>query len=140
MKTITLSLLALSTIALTGCIDRAAADERLLKGCKAAILAFSDEGERVEEVTSQTIRDHAKLGKGFRELALDVTITDGFHPRDESHSCIFQEEFSFGNTTHRASIYQLNFHGRIIGQKDYEIQGSLEEMTKLTGAVDDAMR
>ena len=140
MKTLSLSLLMLSTFALTGCIDRAAADQHLMKGCKAAILAFSDEGDKIESIASEKARDHAKLGKGYREFVLDVVITDGFHDREESHSCIFQEEFSFGNMTHKASIYQLNFQGRVIGQKDYEIQGSLEEMTKLTRAVDEALR
>ncbi len=140
MKTLNLSLLVLSTLALTGCIDRAAADQHLIKGCKAAILAFSDEGDKIKSIASEKIRDHAKLGRGFREFVLDIVITDGFHDRDESHSCIFQEEFSFGRMTHRASIYQLNFQGRIIGQKDYEIQGTLDEMTKLTRAVDNALR
>ena len=140
MKTLSLSLLVLSTLALTGCIDRAAADQQLLKACKAAILAFSDEGDTIETVSSEKIRDHAKLGKGFREIALSLTITDGFHGRDEKHSCVFQEEFSFGRMSHRASIYQLNFQGRIIGQKDYEIQGSLQDMQKLTEAVDKALR
>ena len=140
MKTLSLSLLVLSSLALTGCIDRATADQRLLKACKAAILAFSDEGDKVEAVTSEKIRNHAKLGKGFRELVLDVTITDGFHPRDESHSCTFFEEFGFAQISHSASIYQLNFSGRIIGQENYQIQGSLQDMQKLTDAVDSALR
>ncbi|MEZ5814376.1 MAG: hypothetical protein R3E13_06610 [Alphaproteobacteria bacterium] len=140
IKTTALSLLILSTLALTGCVDRAAADQRLVKACKAAILAFSDEGDKIEAVTSEKIHDHAKLGAGFRELVLDVTVTDGFHPRDESHSCIFQEEFSFGRMAHRASIYQLNFAGRIIGQENYRIIGSIEDMQKLTEAVDSALR
>ena len=55
-------------------------------------------------------------------------------------SCIFMEEFGFGQMSHRASIYQLNFNGRIIVQENYEIQGSIKEMRKLTGAVDSALK
>ncbi len=139
MKKLTLTLLAGSVALLTGCIDRGAADQKLVKGCKAAIEAFLYEGESVGNIVSQTIHDHAKLGKGYRQIMLDVTITDGFHPRDESHSCVFMEEFSFGQMSHRASIYQLNFGGRIIGQENYEIQGTIEEMQTLTGAIDKAM-
>ena len=140
MKNFSLCLLAISTLALTGCIDRATADARLLKGCKAAIEAFLPEGDSIKDVESQTIKDHFSLGKGHRHLELDVRISDGYHGRNENHACIFFEEFGFANMSHRASIYQLNFQGRIIGQQNYEIQGSLEDMTKLTDAVDEALR
>ena len=140
MKHLSLCLLALSTLALTGCIDRATADARLLKGCKAAIEAFLPEGDKIDTVESQSIKDHLSLGKGHRHLELDVHISDGYHGRTENHACIFFEEFGLFNMSHRASIYQLNYQGRIIGQQNYEIQGSLEEMTKLTDAVDKALR
>ena len=140
MNTVSLSLLIVAMFALSACVDRTTADQKLVKACQAAILAFSDEGDTDERTNAETIRDHAKLGKGYREVTMDLTITDGFHGRDESHSCIFQEEFSFGNMAHRASIYQLNFGGRIIGQKDYEIQGSLQDMQKLTAAVERVLR
>lgn len=140
MKHVSLSLLIISTLALTGCIDRQAADQRLIKACKAAINAFVSEGEKIESITSETIRNHAKLGKGHRELVLDVAITDGYHPYDATHSCIFFEEFGPFNMSHRVSIYQLNYGGKIIGQENYQIQGSLEDMTKLTDAVDSALR
>jgi len=140
MKYFTLPLIALSTFAFTGCVEREAADAKLVKGCEAAILAFSDEGDKVGAINKQTITDHAKQGPGHREVKLDVTITDGFHGRDESHSCIFYEQFGMFKSTHNASIYQLNYFGKIIGKDGFDIHGSVEEMQKLTDAVDKALR
>lgn len=139
MKYASLFTLLVTTILLTGCVDRAAADAKLKKGCIGAIEAFLDDGDKVASVRNETFRDYTKHGNNGRELSLDLEISDGFHARDESHSCVFLEEFGFGGMSHNASIYHLNFGGKIIGQENYEIQGTLQEMQKLTGAVQDAM-
>lgn len=140
MKLLPLSLLCVSIITLTGCIDRAAADAKLVKACTAGIEAFLPEGDEVERVENQTIKDHDRLGQGYRHVMLDTRISDGFHGRSENHSCIFFDEFGPFKMSHRASIYQLNYKGRVIGQENYQIQGSLEDMQKLTDAVDKALR
>ena len=129
-----------SLLFVSGCVDRKTADQKLVKACSAAIEAFSNEGDKVEDINSQTIGNHPTLGATHRQVKLNVAITDGYHTRDEEHSCVFFEEFGFANMSHRASIYQLNYNGQIIGQENYEIQGSLEDMTKLTDAVDKALR
>lgn len=124
---------------LTGCIDRAQADTKLVKACLAAVEAFLPEGNNIEEVYSKQTRDHPNMGYGHREVALEVAVSDGFHAHDETHACIFLEEFGFAKMSHRATIYQLNFEGQIIGQENYQIRGSVEDMAKLTNAVDGAL-
>ncbi|MCB9983888.1 MAG: hypothetical protein H6861_09505 [Rhodospirillales bacterium] len=125
---------------MTGCVDRETADARLIKGCKAGIEAFLYEGDRVEKIVSKTLRTPTGLGSGYREVMLNATITDGFHPHDEDYTCIFMEEFGPFQMSHRASIYNIDLGGRIIGQKGYEIQGNLKDMQKLTKAVNDALK
>lgn len=136
------SILALSAtaLALTGCVDRATADAKLVTACSAGIEAFLPESDDIQKINNQNLTNHPDHGKGYRLVELDVTVSDGFHARDESHSCIFLEEFSVFNLSHNASIYQLNYGGQIIGQQNYEIQGSLQDMTKLTNAVDAALQ
>jgi len=140
MKNLPLALLAGSTLLLTGCIDRETADTKLVKGCKAGIEVFLYEGDRIEKIVSQTLRQPTGLGSGYREVTLNATITDGFHPHDERYTCMFMEEFGPFKMSYRASIYNIDLDGRIIGQKGYEIQGDLKEMQKLTGAVDAALK
>jgi hypothetical protein len=140
MKHAPLFILLLTTVLLTGCVDRKAADAKLKKGCIGAINAFLEDDDKVKSVKNETFRDYTKHSSNAREISMDVEISDGFHARDESHSCVFLEEFSFGRLSHNASIYQLNLDGKIIGQENYQIQGTLEDMQKLTAAVEDAMR
>ena len=135
-----LFILSIAALTLTGCVDRATADKKLVKACQAGIEAFLPDGDDIQTVNKESVKDHAKHGKGYRHIELDLTVSDGFHPRDESHSCIFLEEFGIFGMGHNASIYQLNYGGKIIGQQNYEIQGTLQEMTTLTNAVDAALR
>ena len=100
---------------------------------------LKSEGDQIEDVTSRQTRDHPTMGYGHREVALEVSVSDGFHARDETHACIFLEEFGFAKMSHRATIYQLNFEGQIIGQENYQIRGDVEDMAKLTNAVDAAL-
>lgn len=139
MKNLALIGLLLTPLLLAGCVDRAQADAKLVKACLAAVEAFLPEGDSVKEVYSKQTRDHPTMGQGHREVALEIAVSDGFHPRDETHACIFLEEFGFAKMSHRASIYQLNFEGQIIGQENYQIRGSVEDMAKLTNAVDRAL-
>ena len=139
MKNLALIGLLSLPLILSGCVDREQADAKLVKGCIAAVEAFLPEGDEVKEIYSKETRTHPTMGYGHREVALEVSISDGYHVRDETHACIFLEEFGFAKMSHRASIYQLNYEGRIIGQENYQIRGDLQDMTKLTNAVDAAM-
>lgn len=136
----TVLILSITTLALTGCTDRKTADAKLVRACEAGIEAFLPENDDIKKINKKTVRDHAKLGKGYRQVELDLTVSDGWHDRDETQSCIFMEEFSIFGLSYRASIYQLNYNNKVIGQQNYEIQGTLEEMTKLTDAVDKALQ
>lgn len=139
MKHVSLIGLIVVALSLSACIDRQQADARLVKACLAAVEAFEPEGDTIQEVYSKETRDHPTMGQGHREIALEISVSDGFHPRDETHACIFLEEFGLANMSHRASIYQLNFEGKIIGQENYQIRGSVQDIAKLTNAVDAAL-
>lgn len=139
MKQISLLGLIVAALGLSACVDRQQADAKLVKACIAAVEAFFPEGDTIQGVTSRQTRDHPTMGYGHREVALEVSVSDGFHARDETHACIFLEEFGFAKMSHRASIYQLNYEGQIIGQENYQIRGDVEDMAKLTNAVDAAL-
>lgn len=136
MKTTSFLMALGSVLILTGCVDRGTADQKLVNACKAGIEAFLYDGQSIQTVKKQTITNDIRLGSGFRKVVLDLNISDGYHGQEGAHTCIFLEEFGFAKMSYRASIYQLNSNGRTIGQQGYEIQGSLQEMTKLTDAVD----
>lgn len=121
---------------LTGCVDRQTADKKLVVGCKAAISAFLPEGSSIESVDRETFKDLKSQGPGYRQVSLDIKAYDGFFSNEQSHSCIFLEQFSFGKLAHNASIYQLDSNGRIIGYKDGKIIGGFDENQKLTAAVE----
>lgn len=136
---LTLSLLA-SVALLTGCIDRDTADNRLAKACAAAVEAFLPTGEKIDSVNNKTFGGYDAVGQGYRQVKLDISITDGFHGYDEATTCVFLEEFGIGRMSHDASIYKFEFNGETYGQDGYEIQGSLQDMTKLTNAIDAALK
>ncbi len=131
--------LCISLIALTGCVDRETADKKLVVGCKAGIEAFLPEGHSIESVDRENFKNLKAQGPGYRQVTLDIKVYDGFFSLEQTHSCVFLEQFSFGKLAHNASIYQLDSNGRIIGYKDGAIVGGFEENQKLAAAVEAAM-
>lgn len=133
----TLSLLILSSLALSACIDREQSDRRLALGCAAGAETFIAEGFEVKEIKDQKFRNDPALGEGYREVTLTVVETDGWHEGEETYQCIFAEES--GLTGYRASLYQLRFRDEVYGKEGDKILGTLNDWLNLSDAVETKM-
>lgn len=133
-----LSLLCLLSLALSGCVDREYADNTLKKGCLAGINALLPEGSELKEVIDIKF-EPSPVGPDFRHVEIKALEMDGWLEEETSYKCVFQESFSFMNKTHTASIYQIRIGDRLVGKSGNEIVGTVEDFTKLTDAMREAM-
>ena len=124
---------------LTGCVDRKTADERLSRGCAAAAELFLDEGYAIKNIKKKTYKNSEKLGKGYRNVTLFAVESDGWVEIDKEYHCTFAEEFGVGNSSHRASIYQVNVNNQIYGKEGDKILGDMAGHLKLFETVERAM-
>jgi hypothetical protein len=133
-----LPLILISTLALTSCVERGAADERLARGCAAGIELFLIDGNKIKEVKTKAFGEAAE-GRGYRLVTLGYVESDGWADVDKTGVCIFAEEFGVFNMTHNASIYQVKVNDQTYGKEGNEILGSYDEILKLTETVERAM-
>ena len=135
----TLPLLLTSLIILSGCVDRAAADAKLARGCAAGAEIFLNEGFEIKEITEKKFQDAPSLGKGYREITLKAIESDGWYDGEETYQCIFIESTNlFGS--HSATIYQLRLSDdEVYGKEGTKILGSFEDHLKLTETVEQSM-
>lgn len=140
MKTYySLALLLVATAALTGCVDRKAADERLANGCASGVEIYLTNGFKVKEIKNKKFEPSKEEGAGYRDVTLSYVESDGWANVDKEAKCVFAEEFGMFGATYGANIYQLQVNGQTYGKKGKELLGSYEDMMKLTKAVDNAM-
>ena len=136
----TLPFLLLSLIILSGCVDRAAADAKLARGCAAGAVIFIEEGFKIKEITEKKFRDSPGLGKGYREVTLSAIESDGWYDAEVSYQCIFVETVGLFNTTHKATIYQLRLgDDEIYGKEGDKLLGTFDDHLKLTEVVEQGM-
>jgi hypothetical protein len=133
------TLLLLATLALTACVDRKAADERLANGCASGIEIYLTDGFKIKEIKRKNFTDSDEEGSGYREVVLGYVESDGWANVDKEGKCIFAEEFGPFGMSYGANIYQIQVNGQIYGKKGNELLGTYEDMMKLTRAVDNAM-
>jgi hypothetical protein len=126
-------------LALTGCVSREQADERLAHGCAAAAELFIAEGHTIKTITEKTFRDDPALGAGYRGVHLKAIESDGWADAEQDYKCIFIEDFGIFGTGHDAGIYQVVVGDNIYGKDGNEILGTFEEHLKLNETVDRAM-
>lgn len=133
------ALLIIAPLALSACVSREQADERLSVGCAAAIEIYLADEFKIKEIKSKTFNTSAEEGDSFREVKLDYLESDGWANVNKTGKCIFAERFGFMSTSHSASLYQVEVNGQAHGKKGKELLGSYEEILKLTETVDRAM-
>lgn len=131
--------LLLSLTLLSGCVDRVAADEKLARGCAAGAEIFIDEGFKIKEITNKKFQDAPGLGKGYREVTIDVIVSDSWYDGEETYQCIFVESVNlFGS--HAATIYQLRLSDdEVYGKEGDKIIGTFKDHLKLTETVEQGM-
>ncbi len=138
MKTYS-AVLLIAVLALTGCIDRKAADERLASGCASGVEIYLTNGFKIKEIKNKKFAASTEEGAGYRDVTLSYVESDGWANIDKEAKCIFAEEFGLFGMSYGANIYQIKVNDKIYGKKGSEILGSYEDMMKLTKAVDNAM-
>ena len=125
---------------LCSCIKREQADLKLFKGCQAAAELFIDEGTSIKKVKQRTSKPSPEFGQRYRDVMIFVIESDGWAELDKEYHCIFAEEFTPFNTSHSATLYQLNVNGKTYGQKDGTLVGELSDHIRINDAVTAAMR
>lgn len=132
-------ILAFSVLALTGCVTREQADEKLARGCAAGVEAFLEDGFKIKTVKDKVFRDDPDLGKDYREVRLFAVESDGWADVDKEYKCVFSESMGMFGMGHTAAIYQLQVNDQTYGKEGDKILGSFEDHLKLTETVDKAM-
>lgn len=128
-----------AALAVSGCVDRKQADERLAAGCAAGVELYLEDTFKIKEIKNKSFGDSTEEATGFRTVTLDYIESDGWADVEKTARCTFAENFGFLNMSYGASIYQLRVNDQVYGKQGKEILGTYEDMLKLTKAVDSAM-
>lgn len=138
MKKIVLAFAGVSVIALAGCVSQEQADEKMKTGCKAAIEAMI-EPRTIKEVKSSTAEAEETMGSVYRRVKVTYVENDDFAASEHQGSCLFSEQWGAFKSTHAAMLEQVVFNDTLIGKKDGNIQGDMNDFMKLNEKVNAAM-
>lgn len=139
MKTATLFSLFLAVLLLSGCIDQVTADEKMAKGCVAAVNALLKDS-KVIDVSDTTNTTEDFQGEGLhRRITMKVVEKDGWLELENQYSCVFLEQWGFMRTTHGALLVQVKINDKVYGKNDGKIVGDWDDFLALTRVVDAAM-
>jgi hypothetical protein len=128
----------LCVLTLSGCVDRKQADDKLAKACAAGVKAILPEGTTLGKVVSNEFQPATEIPSA-RLVKMKAVEMDGWLEVEKDYQCVFEESFSFMNTGHTASIYQIRTPDQIIGKSGAEIVGDAQVFLKLTDAVREAL-
>lgn len=126
-----LTCLTAATLTLSACVTREQADAKLAEACQAGAEAFMEEGYEIKDIAST---EFSGDGTDNRTVTMNVLETDGWANLDKVYSCVFKEQFSFGNTAHNATILKLDTGDKVVGQTETGLVGTMEDFSKLVEA------
>ena len=132
------ALIAVSSLALTACVTQPQADEKMTKGCEAAVKSLIAPKE-IKEIKAKNVADETTSEGLHRRITLNVVEKDGWLEVDKQYSCLFAQEWGMFKTSHRALLVQTKIDDSIYGKVDGVITGSLDDFIKLSEHVDEAM-
>ncbi|HRW30589.1 MAG TPA: hypothetical protein P5227_11370 [Emcibacteraceae bacterium] len=133
-------LVALLSLGLTACVSQDQADEKMAKGCEAAVnILLKDEGKQLSEIKVKRYADEQAEGGLHRRITLMGIEKDGWLELDKSYSCLFAQDWGLFKSSHEALLVQVQIDDQLYGKKDGAIQGTLEDLIKLPDAVHKAM-
>lgn len=125
-------------LSLGACVSREQADEKLVRGCEAGIVALLPEGQEIGTITDKHLTPAAD-GPNMRHVSLTVKKDDGWIEENTTYECVFEENFGFLKTSHTASLYNLRIGDQIYGKSGGQIVGEAQDFIKLTDAIRKAM-
>ena len=138
MKNFALVLTGVSVLALAGCVNQDQADDKMKTGCKAAIGAMI-EPRTVKEVKTSSAAAEKTMGSTYRRITLTYLENDDFADTEHTGSCLFSEQWGMFKSSHAAMLEQVVFNDTLIGKKDGNIEGDMNDFMKLNEKVDAAM-
>lgn len=130
--------LLVSAAALGGCVEQKDADVKMTKGCEAAVTAMIAPNT-IKEIKGTTAEAEKTMGSVYRRIKITYTENEDFAEMDKEGTCLFSEQWGMFKGSHAALLEQVTYHDTIIGKKDGNIQGDMNDFLKLTEAVDTAM-
>ena len=133
------TLFILCTLALlTGCVSQEQADVKLSQGCRAALNVLIAPLE-ISEIKTQRYENETLPEGQHRRIHMNVIEADGWSEEEKEYSCLFSEQWGFARSSHNALFIQADLGDQVIGKKDGQILGDLEQFMKITQAVDAAI-
>jgi len=138
MNRFVLALTGVSVLALAGCVSQEQADEKMKTGCKAAIEAMI-EPRTIKEVKSSTAAAEDTMGSVYRRITVNYVENDDFAAAERQGSCLFSEQWGAFKSTHAAMLEQVVYNDTLIGKKDGNIEGDMNDFMKLNEKVNAAM-
>ena len=130
--------LSLCCLALSGCVSREQADEKLARACMAGVKVLLPEGTRTGDIKDRRFSPSPE-GQNFRHVTLKAVEMDGYLENEVDYECVFEESFGFLKANFTASVYQVRFHDKVYGKSGNEIQGSFNDFLKLSDAMRKAL-
>jgi hypothetical protein len=138
MKRSTLGLLAITSLSLSGCVTQQQADAKMGKGCEAALAVVMGD-KQIQTVKATNYSDEQTEGSLFRRVTIDLVEKDGWAELDKQYSCLFAQEWALFRMNHTAMLEQVVVDDKILGKKDGQILGNIDEFMNLVSKVDTAM-
>lgn len=131
-------LLGLSVLTLAGCVSQQQADEKMGKGCEAAVNAMIAPKTLVN-VKSVKFADEVNSDGNYRMVTIVALEKDGWMELDKEYSCKFVQQWGLMKSSHIALLEQLKYGDTVMGKQDGKIIGSFDDFMKLTESAETAM-
>lgn len=136
-----LLLMTLLSLLLVGCVTQDQADVKMANGCIAGVNALiSSNGKKIDTIKAQRYANETSSDGAFRRVTIEAVEKDGWLELDKQYSCLFEQQWGPFKMSHSALLMQVSIDDEIIGKKDGKILGSIEDFSKLSAAVADALR
>lgn len=139
-KTLFKSVLVLGAVAaLSGCVSREQADEKLAKACQAGISVLLPDDQTIDKIAHSEFSP-ATEGTTFRHVTIYATLNNDWLEEEHKYQCVFDESFGIFHTSYTAAIEKLApGDGRVFGQAGGQILGDANDWLKITNATREAM-
>lgn len=138
MKKFVVVLAGVSALALSGCVTQEQADAKMFKGCQAAVAAMIAPKE-IKAVKSSTAGPEKTMGSVYRRVTVKYTEAGDFAESEKTGTCLFSEQWGFFKSSHTSMLEQVTYNDQLIGKKDGNIEGDMNQFMKLNESVDAAM-
>lgn len=139
MKYAYILLALVPVLMLNACVDQATADEKMAKGCVAAVNALLDDSKVIDVSETLSVTEDFQ-GEGLhRRITMTVVEKDGWLELENKYSCVFLEQWGPLRMSHGAILVQVDVNGDIYGKNNGSIVGDWDDFLAITRVVDAAM-